>query len=135
MRPLLFLCLATACTASVAQSTRRDDRAAAQAAKVDRALAGLMPGPAQGCLNGPDRRFARVTTYGSTMLFRIGRDRVFRNDMNGNCTTGTFDPIVVTQTPSTALCRGDIAQLIDRASRFPVGSCSYGDFIPYTRAK
>jgi len=136
MRPLLFLCLVAAgCAPTVAETARRQDRAAVQSAKLDKALAGLTPGPAENCLSGIDRRRARTTTFGSTLVFRISRDKVFRNDMNGNCTSGTFDPIIVTRTPSTSLCRGDIAQLIDRTSRFPVGSCSYGDFIPYTRVK
>lgn len=136
MRPLLFLCLAAAgCAPTVAETARRENPAAAQSAKLDKALAGLTPGQAQGCLNDIDRRVARTTTYGSTVLYRVSRNRVFRNDMNGNCTSATFDPIVVTQTPTGSLCRGDIAQLVDRSSRFPVGSCSYGDFIPYSRAK
>lgn len=140
MRPLLLLCLiAAGCTPTVAETTRDRDRAATRSATrsatLDKALAGLTPGRRLSCLNAIDRRLARTTSYGSTVLFRVSRDRVFRNDMNGNCTYSSIDPIFVTQTPSGSLCRGDITQLIDRGSRFPVGSCSYGDFVPYTRAR
>ena len=38
-----------------------------------------------------------------------------------------------TRTPSGQLCRGDIAQAVDRTANFPAGSCSFGDFVPYTR--
>ena len=29
------------------------------------------------------------------------------------------------------LCRGDIAQVVDTLNRFPIGSCVFGDFVPY----
>ncbi len=140
MRPLLLLApivagMLAGCTPTVAESRSAEKRQARNEAKLSRALAGLTPGAPQGCLSGIDRRNARVETIGGTLLFRVSRGRVFRNDMNGNCTTNAIDPIFVTQTPTTALCRGDIAQLIDRVARFPVGACSYGEFVPYTRAR
>lgn len=137
MRPWLLLCLAAAgCAPTAADTARQQDRAAAQADRLAKALAGRTPGEPQDCLSGIDRRATvGTTTYGSTILFRVGGNRVFRNDMNGNCVSPSFDPIVVTQTPTGSLCRGDIAQLIDRGSRFPVGSCSYGPFVPYTRGR
>ncbi|SFP89918.1 hypothetical protein [Sphingomonas rubra] len=140
MRILLLLAplaagILAACAPTVAETRSAEERQARDRAKVSRALAGLTPGQAQNCLSGIDRRTARVQTIGGTLLFRVNRNRVFRNDMNGSCATSAIDPIFVTQTPTTALCRGDIAQLIDRASRFPIGACSYGDFVPYTRAK
>jgi hypothetical protein len=136
MRSWVLLSLVLAgCAPTVAETRQADARQARSDAKLARALKGLTPGPAQTCLSSIDRRNARIETYGSTTLYRVGRGRVFRNDMNGGCGTNTIDPIYVTQTPSTQLCRGDIAQLIDRASRFPIGSCAYGDFVPYTRAR
>lgn len=136
MKPWLLLCLAAAgCAPAVANTARDQDRAAAQATKLDKALAGLTPGKAESCLSAIDRRIARTTTYGSTVLFRVSNSRIFRNDMNGDCAVGSYDPIFVTQTPTGSLCRGDIVQVLDRGSRFPVGSCSYGEFVPYNRAK
>lgn len=136
MRPSLLLALALAgCAPTVAETRQADQRQARQDAKLQRALAGLTPGQPQTCLDGPDRRFARIDTYGTTVLYRISGDRVYRNDMGGNCATSSIDPIFITSTPTTSLCRGDIAQLVDHTSRFPVGSCAYGDFVPYTRAK
>jgi hypothetical protein len=40
----------------------------------------------------------------------------------------------VTRTSSSQLCRGDIATVIDTSTRTPVGSCVFGDFVPYTVA-
>jgi hypothetical protein len=135
MRALALLCLATAaCAPTAAEVAQQERRAATDAQEVDRALVRLIPGTPTSCLTGIDRRQARSRSIGSTVLYTVNRGRVFRNDMNGNCNL-SGDPILVTVTPTDALCRGDIVQLVDRTSRFPVGSCSYGDFIPYTRAK
>jgi len=42
----------------------------------------------------------------------------------------------VTRTYGTAeLCRGDIGQVVDLMNHFTVGSCVFGDFIPYTRPR
>lgn len=123
------------CTPTVAETRAAGERQARQEARLDRALAGLTPGRPQTCLSDIDRRNARMEVYGDTVLFRLSRNRVFRNDMNGGCVSGAIDPIFITQTPSSSLCRGDIVQLVERTSRFPIGGCSYGDFVPYERAK
>ena len=136
MRPLLLAlaALLAGCAATDAQVANQEDRAARDRAQLDRALAGYAPEDTQSCLSSIDRRASRGTRYyGSTILYRFG-DRIVRNDMNGSCPLGR-DPILVTQTPSSQLCRGDIAQLIDRASRFPIGGCAYGDFVTYRRVR
>lgn len=133
--PVLIGILAlAACTPSAAERRGAADREAASARALDKALAGLTPGKPQTCLSDVDRRNAGVDKIGTILVYRIGRDRVYRNDMNGGCVGGGYDPIVVTQTPTTQLCRGDLAQLVDRTSRVQTGSCAFGDFIPYTRA-
>jgi hypothetical protein len=138
MRALISAVLVTlalaGCAPSAAQIARDQDRAATNAQVVDRALAQLTPGASQSCLNDIDRRNARTQIVGSTILYRVRRNSVVRNDMGGNCNL-SGDPILVTATPSTSLCRGDIVQLVDRTSRIPVGSCAYGDFVPYTKAR
>lgn len=135
MRALVLASLVLAgCTPTAAEVARGDARAATDARRVDAALAGLTPGTPTSCLSGIDRRDAKTRTIGSTVLYSVSRNRVFRNDMGGNCNL-SGDPILVTATPSDNLCRGDIVQLIDRTSRFPMGSCAYGDFVPYTRAR
>lgn len=134
MRIPILLCLATtACASTAADVARRDARAAEEQAEVAKALAGLTPGEPTTCLSAIERRTARAETHGTTILYRVGSDRVYRNDMNGNCDQLSRDPIMVTQTPSGALCRGDIAQLVDRGSRVSIGACAYGPFVPYRR--
>lgn len=128
----VLLCVAAAaCAPTTAEVARQEKAAAKQRLKLDQALAGLTPGPAIDCLSGVERRTANTQVYGSTVLFRISSSRMIRNDMNGNCPELARDPIVVTSTPTDQLCRGDIARLIDRTSRFPMGACIYGPFVPY----
>lgn len=136
MRPTLIALAAflAGCAATDAEVAAQGDRAAREQARLDRALAGYAPERTRTCFSSIDRRAARgARYYGSTILYPLG-DRIVRNDMNGGCPLNR-EPILVTQTPTTDLCRGDIAQLIDRASRFPVGSCAYGDFVTYRRVR
>ena len=130
-----ILCLArAACASTPTEVADRQQRAATDRQALDRALAGKVAGKPISCLADTDRRNARTSFIGSTILYTVGRDRVFRNDMLGGCNL-RGDPILINSTPSTFLCRGDIVQLIDRTSRFPVGSCAYSDFVPYERAR
>ena len=136
MRPFLLAltALLAGCAATDADIARQEDRTARERVRLDRALAGYAPGASRSCLSSIDRRAARGTRYyGSTILYPLG-DRIIRNDMNGNCPLQR-EPIIVTQTPVADLCRGDIAQLIERTSRFPIGSCAYGDFVTYRRVR
>ena len=140
MRPMLPVLAATlaamlaGCAATDAEVARQDDRAAREQVRLDRALAGYTVEGSRTCLSSIDRRGARGQQYyGSTILYPLG-DRIVRNDMNGGCPLDR-DPILVTQTPTGDLCRGDIVQLIDRASRFPIGSCAFGDFVTYQRPR
>jgi hypothetical protein len=68
-----------------------------------------------------------------TILFRQGRT-VYRNDLNGgSCNQlGRGHYTLVTRQYGSGLCRGDIAQVVDLTSGATVGSCSMGDFVPYT---
>jgi hypothetical protein len=68
-----------------------------------------------------------------TILFRDGSRRVYVAHMQGGCSgLGRGSTALVTrQFGSADLCRGDIAQVVDTLNRFPVGSCVFGDFVPY----
>ena len=68
---------------------------------------------------------------GRRVVFRRSRDVKYRNDASGSC--GGPNDILVTRTPQVRLCAGDIVQLVDRASRFPSGSCTLGEFVEYRR--
>jgi Family of unknown function (DUF6491) len=70
-----------------------------------------------------------------TIAFRDGTNRTYVAHMQGGCSnlsSGHY-ALVTRQFGSADLCRGDIAQVVDTLNRFPVGSCVFGDFVPYVR--
>ena len=126
--PLLLISVA-GCTASAAEVDRQARADAGDQAALARDLVGLTPGQPQSCVNQTQLR--EMKSFGDTLVYR-GPGRVrYVNRTSGGCSLDRDDAILVTSTPSTQLCRGDIAQAVSRTSHFPVGSCSYGDFIPY----
>ena len=126
---LLFL--AAACTPTQRDLDRRADAEAGTRAALDKELAGLTPGRPQGCVTQTQLR--NVKAFGDTLVYRtIGGTR-YASRTSGGCERVGDDSILITKTPSTQLCRGDIATTVDRSSRFPSGSCSFGDFVPYRR--
>jgi hypothetical protein len=96
---------------------------------VEKALAGKIAGEPKNCLS----RFEsdRMQVRDGLTLFRVNRNLVYVNDMNG-CSTLREDDILQTNLYGTSqLCRGDITQIIDRAGRFNRGACTFGSFVPY----
>ena len=125
--PLLFLGLA-GCS-GLGDEPVRTARAETRLAQ---ALAGLVPGEPQRCLSRFRRNDQEIVDRG-TILYREGRDHVYRNDPLGGC--GSLDPtrtLVVTSF-NGEYCRGDIVRVLDQTTGSIVGSCSFSDFVPYTR--
>lgn len=69
---------------------------------------------------------------GLAMAYRQGRTW-YVNRFEGGCPQLRDDTIVVTRLHSSQLCRGDIADLRMSGGNIPMGSCIYGDFVPYTK--
>lgn len=106
----------------------------ARSPALDKLLAGRTAGTPVSCINLPRARSSTTTSDPDTIIYRTTSRLSYVNQPAGGCNLGN-DPILVTRTPSTRLCSGDIVQVIDRASRFPVGSCGLGEFVPFTRGK
>jgi hypothetical protein len=73
----------------------------------------------------------------NTIAFRDGSSRVYVARMQGGCAnlgSGSY-ALVTRQYGSADLCRGDIAQVVDTLNGFTVGSCVFGDFVPYVRPR
>jgi hypothetical protein len=70
-----------------------------------------------------------------TIAFRDGSRRTFVAHMNGGCSNlGSNSYALVTHQFGTAdLCSGEIARVVDTLNGMTVGSCSFGEFTPYTR--
>jgi hypothetical protein len=70
-----------------------------------------------------------------TVAFRDGSRRTYIAHMQGSCSglgSGHY-ALVTHQFGSADLCRGDIARVVDTLNGFTVGSCAFGDFVPYVR--
>jgi hypothetical protein len=106
-------------------STTRDEGADPRLAAI---LQGRTAGPPQDCIDLRQARGSTVTR--DAIVFRESRRVVWVSDSPG-CSRSSNDPILVTRTFGTRLCRGEIVQTIDRASRFPGQSCPLGAFTPY----
>lgn len=75
----------------------------------------------------------RATYYvgDRTILYRVSSNLIYRNDPPGGCPGLNSSSALITQTPTTQLCRGDIARVRDFGLGFSSGSCALGDFVPY----
>lgn len=103
-------------------------------ARLSQLLAGKAAGPAQSCL--PSYRTTNLQVINNnTIAFHDG-SRVYLNHMRGGCALlGTPGYTLVTRSFGTGPCSGDIAQVMDLSTGMTVGSCSFGDFIPFTRPR
>jgi hypothetical protein len=100
------------------------------------ALQGKVPQPPVSCL--PHYQSGDMKTIDdSTILFRQGSSRAWVAHMQSPCTglTSGHYALVTRQFGGMGMCRGDIADVVDTLNRFQVGSCVFGDFVPYVRAR
>lgn len=132
---VIRLLAATAVAASLvacAGQPMGPDRDPRGEARLAQALAGKVPGRPIKCL--PTYRTNQMEVIDrDTILYRDGRT-VYVQNTNGHCypngPRGGY--YLVTRSFGTAaLCSGDIAQVVDSASRMFAGSCSFNEFIPY----
>lgn len=111
----------------------RARQAADDQVKLDKALAGLVPGKPVSCID--PRRYPNTTRIGDKILYGETGRNVFVTDTGGGCFGLRRGDAIVTKSTIGQLCRGDIVQTVDLLSRTPSGSCVFGDFVPYTRPK
>lgn len=97
--------------------------------ELTRLLEGRVAGTPRSCLSITERRDSQ--TFHGSIVFGRGTT-MYRNDLNG-CPELNWNSIPVFKTPTGSLCAGEIVELLDRGSRFPVGACSVGPFVPYMR--
>ncbi len=125
----LSLLALAACGASY-EDAPRSQRAQT---RLDRALDGKVAGEPQRCISRFRRNEQEIVDR-NTILFKNGRDLVYRNDPEGGC--GGLDPtraILINTIGDGDFCRGDIIRVFDTTSGSTVGSCAFSDFIPYRR--
>ena len=120
----LGLCACTTATVPTQRSAKAQ-------ATYDRLLAGKVAGSAERCL--PTYNSEDMTVIDeNTILFRNGRT-VYVNQPLGGCSQADrIGSSLVTRLHGAAqLCRGDIATVVDHSTGAMMGSCAFGDFVPY----
>jgi len=123
--PILLLLASCTTTAATEQANARER------ARLERALAGLTPGTPVSCLRRD--QYSEIRTFEGTILYVAGRNRLWRNDVVGNCAGLRRGDIVVTRSFGSQACNGDIVQTRSPTGGFLSGSCSLGKFTPFTR--
>ena len=117
---------------AIQNSPAAEKKAASEAVRLEVALAGRVAGKAQSCL--PPRSTNGPESFGETTLLFHSGNVIYRTETSGSCGRAGRDDILITQTFSSSLCRGDISRTVDRISQSPSGSCAMGDFVPYRKS-
>lgn len=95
-------------------------------------IAGKVPQAPMSCLPSY-RANDMIRIDDNTVVFRDGSRRVYVNHMRGPC-TGLADSnhaLVTREYTGPGPCSGDIARVVDTSAHMTVGSCAWGDFVPY----
>ncbi len=128
MRTLLIIsCLALAASAAASDRPLTRDQIA-----VEKRLAGRVAGKPRSCLNRHEAQ--NMSVHDGMLLYRVNARLTYRNDLNGCRQLREHDLIVTRLYGSSQLCRGDIAEIVNRTGYFPKGSCAFGEFVPYAKA-
>ena len=126
--PLSMLILAIAAPAAARDRTPADPKAALAAM-----VAGRIAGPSVSCISLLPNTHSRIVDRYAVVY--DGPGRLYVNDFDGQgCSALRKDRTLVTVTPSSQLCSGDIIRVVDPVQRFDYGSCGLGKFTPYKRA-
>ena len=132
MRSVSLLLVAAALTSCSTAMGPTPEVSARSQAQLQQLLAGRVAGPAVTCLP-PGRSGDMTTIAGGTVVFRSG-STYYLNTMGGGCPNlNSHTALVTRQFGGSSLCSGEIAQLLDPGSRMTVGSCTFGEFIPFRK--
>lgn len=101
-------------------------------AELDQKLAGLVPGEPVSCIQTSRVQSSDVVGE-RVLLYRVSRNLIYRNDPRGGCPGLDDSTALVTRTPSTMLCSGEIATVADLTAGFTTGSCVFSEWVPYRR--
>ncbi|MEH6758479.1 MAG: hypothetical protein V7676_13355 [Parasphingorhabdus sp.] len=135
MRKIIFaLPLALMLAAPAAHSgTTEVKLSEKEQAKFDKIVAGRTAGKPVSCINRNDQR--NMTVVGDKYLIysSSGNSKtIYVNEPYGGCRNVDRNTLV-TRKSSSQLCRGEIAQVKDLTNNMFVDSCSFSNFVPYTK--
>lgn len=107
---------------------------AAQAKVAERWLAGKTPGEPRNCIMMNQIRGTQFVGE-KTILYRVSNNLIYRNDPPASCPGLRENSALISQTPMTQMCRGDVLVVRDLVTGFNGSGCALGAFVPYTPAK
>jgi len=133
MKKLLFAIPIAMLLSAPAVSGEKIELTEKQQAKLDQRLAGRTAGEPRSCITRNDQRNMTVISD-DILIFDSGRNAktIYVNKPYGGCQNADGS-ILSYSKPTSSLCRGEIVQLIDRSTRTSMGSCAFGEFVPYTK--
>ncbi len=125
--------MATAGCAYTAQDTTDRGLSPQQMALMERELGGKVAGRPMSCIpTHSTNDLVRVSD--SVLLYRVGSNLVYKNELRGSCPGLSRDSdVIVSEVRGAGPCSGDIIRLVDRATGMYHGSCALGDFVPFRR--
>ncbi len=116
-------------TASMEMSPQAESRL------VDELRGRVQSGAPLNCVPARTLRGNRSVGEGAIIFRTVGSDLVYVNRPPAGCPEIRPSRAITLSSPSTNICAGDIASVIDPVQRFTFGSCSLGQFTPYRRAR
>ena len=130
MSTLVALALLGGCASAHNQAAEAERRAKAEIEIADQ-LKGLTAGEPKSCID--QTRVHNVHKYAGAIIYEYSPREKYRNNVSDGCFGLSRGDIIVTKTPTSQLCRGDIITTVSAGSRIPSGTCGLGDFIPYKK--
>ena len=104
-----------------------------QPEQLDKQLACKVAGEPIRCL--PNYRASdTIRVSDNILLYRSGRNLVYRNDLKDSCPGLARDSdIMVVRQFGSSTCEGDFFHLVDRSSGIRGPTCVFGPFVPYRK--
>jgi len=100
------------------------------AERFERAVAGKIAGAPVNCIDR--RRSSDFSVAGRYAIFRASPALTYVNEMSPGCDPGLSRQALIFRSTSSQLCRGEIAEAVDPLGGASGGSCTLGEFVPYT---
>jgi len=103
--------------------------------KLTEELRGRTAGATTNCVSQRNLRGNRSVGEGVLIFEGPSSNLIYVNRPPAGCPELDSGRALLTRTPSTQLCAGDIATVFDPVSGFEYGSCGLGEFTPYRRVR
>lgn len=129
----ILIALSAVGLAACSTATEPPVRSAQDQAKYLQLIEGRVAGAPLSCLPSWNANDMRVIDD-QTIVFGERSSRVYVANLRSPCdNVGEPGFALVTRTPGSGMCSGDIATVVQTTSGMAAGSCVIGTFTPYTR--